>query len=389
MRPVEITRAAVANWSDTEQSSLGVAIKQASVACAARATTDFTGSALVDLSRLCALGFTWPATVAAANRYIHEDVTPKPRLAEAYALLINAELQLKDEHSALTDALALLTAVPYTSVVADATNQAIGYMHLLYTVDAVTLAAKRQPLLLAALHPASPDVQATPDAPPSTADLYKQALVLAELQQLQAEPAAAQETVAAIESALPSAIANDDLIAINRMRDRYALLGKPLPAIAPLASLATLPRAPKLPPHHTVTVLLLFPDWCAQCIRIAKQMPAGIFAVNQHDAYIYGLLAQTVPPQEMPKLSTKDTSAQKESFNPAYAAASLRGTPTFTVPPALLDTFNATDLPLLIVTDSHGIVRLFDIANESALQPGDTVDSAVALIGANWSSTPK
>jgi hypothetical protein len=234
MRPVEITRATVANWSDIEQSSLSVAIKQAAVACAARPATDYTGAALVDLSRLCALGFTWPAATAAANRYIHEEALPKPRLAEAYALLINAELQLKDEHSTLTDALAMLTAVPYTSVVADSTTQAISYMHLLYTLDAVTLATKRQPLVLSALHSASPEVIPTPDTPPSTADLYKQALVLAELQQLQADPAAAQKTVTALESAVSSALTNDDLVAINRLRDRYALLGKPLASITPL-----------------------------------------------------------------------------------------------------------------------------------------------------------
>ncbi len=117
-------------------------------------------------------------------------------------------------------------------------------------------------------------------------------------------------------------------------------------------------------------------------------MPSGIFSVNQHDAYMYGLLAETVPSQDIPKPTAKEASVHEESFIPAYAAATLRGTPTFTVPPTILDTFNATDLPLLIFTDSHGIVRLFDIGNESALQPGDTVDSAVALIGTNWPTPP-
>jgi hypothetical protein len=42
------------------------------------------------------------------------------------------------------------------------------------------------------------------------------------------------------------------------------------------------------------------------------------------------------------------------------------------------------NVPLLIIADSQGIVRLIDVADETILQPGRAVDSAVALIGKHW-----
>src|ERR1700744_5795021 len=61
MHPLEVTRHSIANWSDTEKQALQVTIKQAATECAARDPKGFTGDALVDLARLCALGQSWPA----------------------------------------------------------------------------------------------------------------------------------------------------------------------------------------------------------------------------------------------------------------------------------------------------------------------------------------
>ena len=71
-------------------------------------------------------------------------------------------------------------------------------------------------------------------------------------------------------------------------------------------------------------------------------------------------------------------------FDLAYAAEYLKGTQTITVAATLLERFHATDVPLLILVDSHGIVRLIDSADETILQPGKAVDSAVALVGKRW-----
>jgi hypothetical protein len=384
MRPVEVTRASVANWSDVEQASLGVAIKQASVACAARSPASYSAGDLVELGRLCALGQAWPSIIEATSQYLHEEGTAKPRMAEAYAMRINAELQLKDEASALKDAKEMLSAAPYISLAAEATDQALGYMHLLYTADAVSLAAKRQPMVLAALQVDASARASLGDTAIPVSELYKQGLALAELQQLQAEPAAAQDTITALDAAVPQVLANDDAIAIKGMRSRYAQLGLPLIPIPGLASLNVPVHMPEIPAHRAITALLLFPDWCVQCVRLARQMPETVFTVEDHEAYAYGLLAQTVAPQKMPTATGKSAKAQTDTYNPAYAAEYLLGTPTVTVPASLLDAFDATDVPLLIVVDSHGIVRLFDVAGETALNPGDVVDSAIALVGKRW-----
>ncbi len=93
---------------------------------------------------------------------------------------------------------------------------------------------------------------------------------------------------------------------------------------------------------------------------------------------------QTGPAKKLPHAADK-TLNERGGFDAAYAAEYLKGTPTVTVAPSLLERFNVTDVPLLIVTDSQGVVRLIDVADETALQPGNTVDSAVALIGKHWS----
>jgi len=390
MHPVEVTRSSITNWSDIEQASLAVAIKRAADACAVRPASSYIDDPLVDLARLCALGQASPAVILATDRYIHEDTQPKPRLAEAYAAQIEAQLHLKDEPAAFKSTQAMLAAVPYTSLVANASTEAINYTQLLFTADAVSIAMTRQPRVLALLRVASTPgalVSASP-TDPLAVELYRQALTLAELQQLEAKSAEALQTTAALDAVVPATLPDDDKLAIAAMRQRYAQLGQPLATITPLSALDRPHHIlPYIPAHSAITALLLFPDWCAHCVRLAHQMPETVFTVQNHEAYIYGLLAQTVPPEKIPLPTSRTAPTQQTSFNPAYAAEYLKGTPTVTVAPGLLDTFHATDVPLLILTDSHGIVRLIEAVDENALQPGNTLDSAVALIGHRWPTT--
>lgn len=390
MHPVEVTRSSITNWSEIEQASLAVAIKRAADACAARSANSYMGGPLVDLARLCSLGQNWPAVILAADRHIQEDTQPKPRLAEAYATEIDAQLHLKDEHAAFKSVQAMFAAVPYNSLVANASTEAINYMQLLFTADAVSLAITRQPRVLDLLRAVSmPGIpaSATPTAP-SAVDLYRQALTLAELQQLEANSAEAIQTTAALDAVVPANLPDDDKFAIATVRERYEQIGQPLATIAPFSALdRSLHHLPNIPAHSAITALLLFPDWCAQCVRLARQMPETVFTVQGQAAYLYGLLAQTVPPEKIPFSTGRTGSTQQTSFNPAYAAEYLKGTPTLTVPPALLNTFHATDFPLLVLTDGHGIVRLIEVVDENALQPGNTLDSAVALIGHRWPTT--
>lgn len=404
MHPLELTRHSISNWSDTEVGALTVAMANAAKACAARNPKDFTGSDLIDLSKLCALGQSFPAVVDATTRYITapSEAGPKPQLTLAYAGLVDAQLHLKDEPSALASAKAMLAAVPYDSLTADTIDEAIDFMHFVYTTDALTLALARQPLLLAriaAIAATPPSPQPSPLSPSaqdqSLYELYADGIALASLQQLyKAPPQAIAATVTTLDAALPTALSPDDSIPIALSRRRYALLGKPLPDIAHPAhpanpkhpvlftTLGYPPTLPQIPAANAITALLLFPDWCAQCLRLGTKLPQTVVSVAGHEAYYYGLLAETVPPNPPP---TTESNTPKP-FTPADAVNDLENTPTLTVDPSLLDDFAATDVPFLILTDSQGIIRVLQPVSDDALIPGGTIDSAIARVGAQWHS---
>jgi hypothetical protein len=413
MHPLEQTRHSISNWSDSEVAAMMVSIGNATRECAARDVTTFAGEDLIDVARLCALGQNWPAVIQAANLYIKApaSIAPgKPKLTQAYAALVDAQLRAKDGPGAVASAKAMLAAVPYDAVAADAVDEVLDYTRFLDTGDAVAVAALRQPALLQRLGSmqqaanastvpapgvAAPGVATPGVAAPATAtaattpaqtahDLYADGIAYAALQQLAGYPAAdVATTVDLLEAALPQALAPDEAILIAVLRKRYALLGKPLPEISATQFLGTAGTEPQLPMGHAVNALLLFPDWCAQCIRMGAKLPVGKFVVDGHDAYLYALLAPTQP--QTPKPSSPPlANAAPAPFNPADATNRMRGTPTLVVPKRLLDQFAATDVPYLILTDAAGIVRVLQPVSDDAILPGDTIDSAIARVAAQW-----
>ena len=400
MHPLDATRHSIGNWSDAEVQALSVTIQQAAAACAARDPKSFSGAPLIDYARLCALGQAWPTVIQAASLYIAADAPAKPLLIQAYAARLDAALHLKDGPSALADGKSMLAALPYDGLASEVIDEAIEYMQFTATGDALTLAIAREPLLLERLRsatkpPAAPTaapalettlVQPAPPAfvlapIPSAHELYVQGLALAALQQLTKQPASATATVTALDSALPPDLTADDILPIAASRRRYALLGQPLPQIAATANLSMPDRFPTLPAFQAITALLLFPDWCAQCIRLGSQFPPSVFDVAGHEAYLFALLAETAPAR-MPVPPVEGVPAKP---TPRQA---LRDTPTLIVPAAVLDQFAATDFPFLVIADSHGIVRVLQPVDEGALQPGGTLDSAIARVGDLWPTTP-
>ena len=398
IHPLELTRHSISNWSDTEVAALTVSMAHAKIACDARDPKHFTGSDLIDLAKLCSLGQSFPAVIAASTLYIASDA-PKPQLAQAYADLIDAQLHLKDEHDALASAQTMLAAVPYDTLTADTIDEALSFMQFVYTTDALSLALTREPLLLASLSASATATPPTPtypgaEPPQSLHELYADGIFLAALQQLsKASPESITATIAALDATLPSVLAPDDAIPITLTRRRYALLGQPLPNLShpahpsnphkPVALTSLdLPELPDLPARNAITALLLFPDWCAQCIRMDKKLPETVFTVAGHEAYIYGLLAQTVPPNHPPTTRTQASIP----FTAADATNDLRNTPTLVVDPSFLDQFAVEDVPYLIVTDAQGILRVLQSVSDEAIDPGGTIDSAIARIGAQWPS---
>ena len=398
VRPLQLTRQSVSNWSDTETAALTVSMARAKADCAARDPNTFTSADLIDLARLCALGQNFPAVIHAAARYIAAD-TPKPQLTQAYASLIDAQLHTKDESAAFASAQAMLAAVPYDTLTAEALDEAINFMQFVYTPDALTLALAREPQLLDRIRATATGVSPAPsypgaEPPQSLHELYAGGIALAALQQLaRARAASITATLTALDDALPAALTPDDAIPIAITRRRYALLGQPLPNLnhpihptdprkpVALATLDLPSTLPELPARNAITALLLFPDWCAQCIRMYMKLPQTVFTVASHEAYLYGLLAQTVkpnPPSSAPAVLSAITAADATNY--------LRGTPTLIIDPSFLDQFGADDVPFLILTDSQGILRVLQPVSEDAINPGGTIDAAIAHVGALWPS---
>jgi hypothetical protein len=388
MQPLATTRAQVSNWSDAEIAALKVTIGRAADACTARHPADFDGDPLIDLAKLCALGQSWPAVVEAATRYITASAPAKPLLTDAYAAQIDANLHLKNEPAALAGARAMLAAVPYSALSAEAIDEALTYMQFAHTADALALASVRQPLLLASLNAAADAPStATPAASPASSspqtihELYTDGLILAALEQLAGRIPAASLTVNALDGALPSTLEPDDALPIAAARRRYALLGRPIPDLQPTSYLRPNEPLPELPARNAITALLLFPDWCAQCVRMGQAFPETVFTVAGHEAYIYGLLAETVPPAKAMRTGT---------FDPADSSLFLAGTPTLVLPASVLDRVAVDAVPFLLLTDATGTVRVAQSIDPSAIQPGNTIDTAIACVGGYWPlrSTP-
>jgi hypothetical protein len=395
MRPLEITRRAISNWSDAELNALAIAIKQATEACNARTPEQFTDDNLIAYARLCALGQQWPTVITAADRYINSPDPTRPQLSQAYAFRVNATLHTGDPKAILAGSLAMLKSVPYSTLTNETINGALHYLQLAFMPDALTLYTARQPILLAALRtpPSSLPATAT-EAPVPIHALYADGLAFASLQQFAGDPQAAAKTVAELDTALPSALEPDDSIPIGETRHQYALLGNHLPAIQFTLSLFSVGETPRINNNYgSSTVLFLFPDWCAQCIRLTRQILPTLFRVSENDVHLYALLAQPAPPVAAPpKGPPKPTFAtlKPQSTEPAQpeppktAAEQLRGTPTLIVPVATLTQFAAADFPLLIATDSEGIIRFIQPANETALNPGDFLDQISMHIAKQW-----
>jgi hypothetical protein len=395
MRPLEITRRAITNWSDAETTALAIAVKQATEACSARTPGQFAGDDLIAYARLCALGQQWPTVLTAATSYITSADASKPQLAQAYAYQVGATLHTNDPKAILADSLAMLNALPYTSITDETLYGALHYLQLAFTPDALTLYAARQHLLLAALRNPRPSTSPTAtETPVPIHTLYAGGLAFAALQQFAGDPQAAAKTVAELDAALPATLEPDDSIPIGETRRQYALLGTRLPAIPLSLSLFSVGETPRINTNYGAsTVLFLFPDWCAQCVRLSQQILPTLFRVSENEVHLYALLAQPAPPVAAPpKGPPKPTFAKLKPSStdptqpeaPKTAAEQLRGTPTLIVPPATLAQFAATDFPLLIATDSKGIIRFIQPASETALNPGDFLDQITMQIAKQW-----
>ena len=385
--PFEITRRSIQNWSDSETAAFAIAVHNASLACQARTVEQFSGDDLITFARLCALGQQWPSVSAAATRYIDTNATVKPQLSLAFAYRINAAFNMKDEQHGLAASITMLSAVPYDLTVDQAMQGALHYMQLAFMADALTLYHAREPYILKAL--SSQNAAASAPIPRST--LYADGLAYAALQKFAGHDEDATETVHELDAALPAKLEPDEEIPISASRRQYSFLGAKLPAIPLSVSLFAEHETPRINPNYgSATVLLLFPPWCAQCVRMGQSLRETLYRISMNDVRLYGLLAQAPPPVSTPPKPEPRIGKPKSSPEPTgppvpkTAAELLVHTPTFIVPEATLDQFAATDFPLLIATDSKGVIRFIQPASETTLNAGDFLDQVAAHIAAQW-----
>ncbi len=402
-RPVDIVHGSIGNWSDSEQAALAVAIEQAREGCAARSANQFTGDDLLAFARLCTLGQQWFTGREAATLYINaqpQAAAPPavmPGLTQAYAFKINASLRLDDSLMALTSSREMLSAVAYTELTSEATTATIRYLQVIHSNDALSLLIQRQPILLSLIR-----AQSTPNPSTATAQqplalhaLYADAMELPAQLQFDGQSETAAASVVELEAALPANLAPDDSILIAESRRQYDLIGKPFwPAIA---SFGTIPPNLK-DASGSATVLLLFPDWCAQCVRMGLQFADAVLRLGADGARFIALLAQAAPPPVPPPPAAKPVTPSRPkpahpvpqqaiepvTPQPKTAAELLSGTPTTVVSSETLKNFAATNFPFLIVADHRGIIRFLQPVPENALVRGGLVDQVVARVLVQW-----
>jgi len=386
VRPLEIVRRSMANWSDSEVGAFAVAMKNAGAACAARTPGEFVGDDLIAYAKLCSLGQNWAVMGVAAGLYIDSNDKEKPQLATAYGYKLESKLHAQDVTEILSVERSMLRDVPYEAIADTVTNEALAYLQLAYTNDALTVHGMREPLLLAALKSEKPGLPRHV--------LYADGLAKAALEQYAKKPEKATATVAELDAALDAGaatgvaagLAADDAIPVEASRRQYGLLGKPLPEIQFELSLKDVREKPHINPDFgAATALLLFPDWCAQCVRMAPELWDAMTRLGDGEIRVYGLVAEATPDK------AKLLVAQMKPMGPVAADAPARSpsevllhTPVLVVPPETLTAFAANDYPFLIVADHAGVVRFAAPAPESVLQPGDFLDTVVEHVAEQW-----
>jgi hypothetical protein len=282
---------------------------------------------------------------------------------------------------------------------------ATDYLKITFPFDALTLQYIREPILMDLLRssqtkPTSTSPTATPPIPPHI--LFEHALAGAAIRQYTNELKEAAAVVTELDAAVPSDLPPDESILIARARRQYALLGTHLSPIAVSTALSLPTAAARINPNFgSSTVLLLFPPWCAQCIRMTHAIAPALMRLQESNVHIYALLADNPSPAPPPAPTPKSIPSSRphrltqpqqgapappdKPEPPLSAADQLRGTPSLVVAPSTLADFAADDFPFLIATDHDGIIRLLlPAAPDTAFVEGGAVDQLTTLIAKEW-----
>ncbi len=200
-----------------------------------------------------------------------------------------------------------------------------------------------------------------------TAALYDECLEVAYLEQYAGRHSEAQQALTALNAALAKVPTDkvDNPAEIERAKSQYALLGQKLPPVHILSYAAPgYPRARINPDYGSATVLLLFPEWCAQCRRMMQPLNEFLSRNNAGDIHTYGLMAVDAD-------QTATDPFKSDSFK------DLLHTPTLTTSSDTLRTFGAVSFPFVVITDGAGRVRFLGTVAQNAFDRGGFIEQVI------------
>lgn len=379
MHPLDVVRNSLDNWSDSELGALAAGMHEARVACSQAKPEDYTGDDLYDLARVCALGQDWNSTLSVAQRYVAGDDAAQPvaHRARAYAMEVNALIQMADLPHAVATTREMLTKLPYDAAVSESTTYITTYLEQALDPDALVLALLHHAAIVEALNKGVPLQEANGADTVSVGSLYEAGMQLAFLERYAGADIPAAKVVQQLRSALPKpeSISVEDQRLIQAVDTRYSLLGAPQPSLEILKSLVSPTAKPVL--KHTeglATVLLLFPEWCTQCRKMVKPMAA----------FAQGSQAQTKSAQAKaaPKFATYALMFQNSAQDAGLPLKEetqndVQGTSTFLVSPATAAAFGATEFPFGIVEDKRGNIVYVGLLPSNAFAPKGLIEEIV------------
>jgi hypothetical protein len=258
----------------------------------------------------------------------------------------------------------MLHSVPYDATVDQSMDYLIHYLAMSLDDGALPVARERQAFLLTALESGNALKEQPGDVVIGTAALYDECLELAYLEQYAGRQNEAQQARTALDAALAKVPTEkiDNPAEIERAKAQYALLGQKLPPIEILRYAAPgYPRPRINPDYGSATVLLLFPEWCAQCRRMMQPLNEFLNRNNVGDIHTYGLLA---------------LDADADPFNDDRFKDLLH-TPTLTTSSDTLRTFGAVSFPFVVITDGAGRIRFLGTVAQSAFDTGGFVEQVI------------
>lgn len=369
MRPLDVVRSELGNWSDPELQALGVGVKIARDACDKAKPEDYRDDDLYDLARLCALGQDWNQANTVAQDYIA--ALNNTHRAQAFAICVSALVHISDIDKAVATARTMLRSLPYDAEVAYSIRSLKDYLEQSGNPAAPVIAELEHPAIVDALRQGVPLKAEHSEAVMGVGALLESGMELALFERYAGDDKGAGATVSDLEDALgtKAQISGADWEQISRVRAEYNLIGWRLPQIEIERSLET--KAAKVPapaeaPHSQhapalkqtsataptingpdfgdATVLVLFPDWCAQCRAMMKTVTEFATLNAETPIHAWGLMYA-------------DASQDADDAAAESGAKELEGTNTLIVSSATAQVFAPNDLPMAIVVDHAGVVR--------------------------------